>query len=71
MNTSAPKSELPPGNAQDFLKAAAAAFDAGKAVRKEAAKTAQANKVPYRQIAEGLNISVTRAWELVNEDLAA
>jgi len=51
-----------------LLSEAGAAYEAVKAGRKAAAKTARANRYKYREIAEALNVSVNRAWTLVNED---
>ena len=53
-----------------MLAAAADAYIAGKTVRKNAAKAAQASGTSYRDIAAALNISTTRAHALVNEDAA-
>ena len=71
MNSSAPKTDNAMESDLKLLAGAAAAFEAGKQVRKQAAKTSRRNGTPYRVIAQGLGVSVNRAYTLVNEDSSA
>ena len=70
-DTSAPKTLNAMEADLQLLAGARAAFEAGKQVRKQAAKTARRNGTHYRIIAEGLGVSVNRAYTLVNEDTPA
>ena len=70
MNSSAHKTLNAMEADLQLLAGAAAAFEAGKQVRKQAAKTSRRNGTPYRVIAQGLGVSVNRAYTLVNEDSA-
>lgn len=70
MNTNAPESSTATGGVTELLSAAADAYDAGKTIRKEAARAAAAAGVKYREIGAGLRLSSSRAWKLVNEDAA-
>jgi hypothetical protein len=71
MNSSASKTLNAMEADLQLLAGAAAAFEAGKQVRKQAAKTSRRNGTPYRVIAQGLGVSVNRAYTLVNEDTSA
>jgi hypothetical protein len=71
MNTNAPKTLNAMEADLELLAGARAAFEAGKQVRKQAAKTARRNGTQYRLIAQGLGVSVNRAYTLVNEDTTA
>lgn len=71
MNSSAHKTLNAMEADLQLLAGAAAAFEAGKQVRKQAAKTSRRNGTPYRVIAQGLGVSVNRAYTLVNEDTSA
>ena len=67
-NIIAPETESTMEADRQLLAGARAAFDAGKQVRKAAAKTARRNGTHYKVIAESLGLSINRAWTLVNED---
>lgn len=67
MNSTVPETESTMEADRQLLAGARAAFEAGKQVRKAAAKTARRNGTHYKVIAESLGLSVNRAWTLVND----
>ena len=68
---SAPKDTLAIEKSRQRLAAARAHYEAGKLIRKEEAKAARRAGAKYREIAEALDLSVNRAYTLVNEDTSA
>lgn len=57
-------------SAAEAYAAGTAAYAAAAAARKAAAQTARADRVKYREIAAALNVSINRAYTLVNDGAA-